>query len=309
MTRKVILDIDPGVDDAVALCVALADPRLEVVAVTATGGNVDARQATLNTQAIIEQVDPLRWPRIGAADPQLVLRADARDLHGAKGLGGAEPPTVELANRHPAIKVIAEEVRQAPKEVTIVCTGPLSNLAAALRYEPEVVEQIGRVVTLGGSVAAGGNITPAAEFNVFCNAEAAKAVYGSSLAKTVVPLDVTQRFVVDYDLMELLKGLGTRTADFLSQILPPFYRVHRQQFGMEGVYMHDVAAVAMASHPEWFTTEPMYGDVETMGELTHGATVFDRRKAPGEVPNVEVALDVELEELRGYLYETLERAT
>ena len=144
MTRKVILDMDPGVDDAAALCLALALQELDVVAVTATGGNVGPEQASRNVQAIIERIDPPRWPRIGAADPAQDLRADARDLHGLTGLGEAEITVAEKANRHPSPKLIADEVRREPNEVSVISTGPMTNLAALLELEPEAAAAVDR---------------------------------------------------------------------------------------------------------------------------------------------------------------------
>src|SRR6185295_11600042 len=137
MARKVILDVDPGVGDALAICLALAQPELEVVAVTATGGNVAPRQASLNVQAIIEQLDPPRWPRIGIANEDQDLRTDNRELWGVDGLCGVELGVVELHQQHPSIKVLSEEIRSAPGEVTVIAGGPLSNLAAAFQIESD----------------------------------------------------------------------------------------------------------------------------------------------------------------------------
>lgn len=308
MPRKIILDMDPGVDDAVALCLALADPELEVVAVTATGGNVGPEQATRNVQAIVERVDPPRWPRIGAADPLQPLRTDARDLHGPKGLGGVDVAVAEKANRHLSVKVIADEARNAPGEITLICTGPMTNAAAVLTREPDVAEALRRVIVLGGSVAAGGNVTAAAEFNVYCDPGSAREVYRSGATTLVVPLDVSRELVVGFDLLELVRSRPTRTAALLSEILPGFYRAYRERLGMEGVCLHDVAAVLAASQPSLFTTELMYGDVETTGELTFGATVFDRRSRPDRQPNLEVATNVDADAARDALLTGLGRA-
>lgn len=309
MTRKIILDMDPGVDDAVALCVALAHPELEVVAVTATGGNVGPEQSTRNVQALVERIDPPRWPRIGAADPIQPLRTDARDLHGPNGLGGVQLPVAEKANRHLSVKVIADEARQAPGEITLVCTGPLSNAAAVLTREPDVAEALRRVVVLGGSVAAGGNVTPAAEFNVYCDPGAAREVYRSSATTTVVPMDVSRELLFGYDLLEFAKSRRSRTAVLLADLLPAFFRAYRERLGVEGVCLHDVAAVLAVAEPSLFATELMYGDVETVGELTAGATVFDRRARPDRQPNLEVAISIDAEAAREATYRYLDRAS
>ncbi|QDU87652.1 Pyrimidine-specific ribonucleoside hydrolase RihA [Pirellulimonas nuda] len=301
MPRKVILDMDPGVDDALGLCVALASNELEVVAVTATGGNVLPALATRNVQAIIENLDPQRWPRIGAATAEQPLRTDGRDLHGSDGLGGAEFQVAELANRHASIKVISDEIRQAPGEVTVVCSGPLSNLAAVLQREPDIAQAIGQVIVVGGAVACGGNITPAAEFNIYCDAESARDVLRSRITKTLLPLDVTRQLSMRFDLLDLVKQGDGRTARLLDRILPGYYRAYRHRMGMEGIFVHDAVGVVMAMHPELFTTEPMSGDVETAGDLTYGATVFDRRSKPDSQPNMEVVTEMDVAAVRDCL--------
>ncbi len=301
MPRKVILDMDPGVDDALGLCVALTSSELEVVAVTATGGNVLPAQATRNVQAIIENLDPQRWPRIGAATPEQPLRTDGRDLHGPDGLGGAEFQVAELANRHASIKVISDEVRQAPGEVTIVCSGPLSNLAAVLQREPDIAQVIGQVIVVGGAVGCGGNITPAAEFNIYCDAESARTVLRSRITKTLLPLDVTRQLSMQFDLLDLVKDAEGRTAKLMDRILPGYYRAYRHRLGKEGVYVHDAIGVVMAIHPELFVSEPMSGDVEVTGDLTYGATVFDRRSKPDSQPNMEVVTEMDVAAVRDCL--------
>ena len=185
MAKKVILDVDPGIDDAVAICLALADPSLDVLAITAVGGNVQPDQATRNVHTIIEQLDPPRWPRLGAASSERMLRVDARHLFGTDGFCGAHFPVAELHHQRPSVKVISDEVRGAPGEVTIIATGPLSNIAAALQQQPDLAEMIGQLVILGGTVSGPGNVTPTAEFNVYCDAEAARDVFRSPVTKTI----------------------------------------------------------------------------------------------------------------------------
>lgn len=308
MPRKVILDMDPGYDDALALCVALGTTDLEVVAVTATGGNVPPAQASRNLQALVEQLDPPRWPRIGAASPEQVLRTDARHLHGADGLCGANLPVAELANRHTSLKVLADEIRQAPGDVTVIATGPLTNIADLLRCDPEIATSIGHLIILGGCVSASGNVTAAAEFNVFCDAEAARQVYRSPVTKTLVPIDITNQLVLNFDLLRRLEKCDSRTSALLQKILPGAFRTVRQHLGVEGIYAHDAVAVVAALRPALFTMERMYGDVETSGEITHGATVFDRRTNSSEQPNMDVALEMDVEGVEAVIIQAIESA-
>src|SRR4051794_24918614 len=170
MPRKIIIDCDPGIDDALALTVALFEPRIEVVAVTAVGGVVPADRATLNVQAIVERLDPPRYPRLGAAcAAEDVPYTDGRRLHGPDGLGGAGWQVSKLARQHPADKLISDELRAAPGEVTILCLGPLTNLARALAREPDLVDLISRVVIRGGSIKAVGDVTACAESNMYAD--------------------------------------------------------------------------------------------------------------------------------------------
>lgn len=295
MVRKILLDVDPGIADAMALCLALGDPRLDVVAVTATGGNVSPDQATRNVQALVEQLDPKRWPRLGVADPDQMLRTDGRQLYGQDGLCGVEMRVAELHHLHPSTKVIADEIRSAPGEVTIIAGGPLSNIAAVLKMEPDLAMQVGHLIIVGGAYQGPGDVTAAAEFNIFCDAQAAQFVFRSPLTKTLLPLDVSSSATLDFDYLDHLPKDSTRTGRVLRAILPAAYRAFRQKLGVEGIFVPEAMAVVAALHPELITTEPMHCDVEIAGELTHGATVFDRRLNPSARPNMEVvvALDAQ----------------
>jgi len=293
MARKVILDVDPGIDDAMAICLALMDPELDVVALTAVGGNVSAAQATRNVQAIVEQLDPPRWPRLGAASsPDAGLAVDRRNLYGSDGLGGAGFVVAERQHLLPSEKVICDQIRDAPHEVTLVALGPLTNIARAFARDPELPTLVGRIVIMGGTIAGPGNITPAAEFNMYCDPAAAQAVFRSLSTKTLVPLDVTNRIELSYDLFNKLPDESTRVGKLLRTLLPPAFRGYRQQFGLEGIHVHDTVTLMAVMHPDLFTAKPMAGDVETQGELTLGATIFDRRRAPAWRHNMEVVTDM-----------------
>ncbi len=295
MPRKVIIDCDPGIDDAVALCLALFDPRLEVVAITATGGNVSAEQANRNVQAIIEQLDPPRFPRIGVASPaDHSSLADARIIHGRDGLGNAGFVVSELHHQHPSEKIICDEIRADPDNVAIIALGPLTNVARAFRRDPELPTMVNRLIMMGGSVGGIGNITATAEFNIYCDPPSAREVFRSMSTKTLIPLDVTSQVQFGLDFLDELPGESTRAGAFLRRVLPYLFRAYHQVLAQEVVHLHDAVAVAAALHSELFVTEEMAGDVETSGELTAGATVFDRREKPKWRPNMEVAVEVDV---------------
>ena len=294
MPRKVIIDCDPGIDDAVALTMALFDPRLEVVAVTAVAGNAPAERATLNVQAIIEQLDPPRYPRIGAATAsENAPSLNAKHIHGDDGLGNSGLQVSKLARQHLSEKLICDEVRAAPGEVTILCLGPLTNVARAISRDSAIATQMGRLVIMVGAVNCIGNVTPSAEFNIFCDPQSAREVFRSPTSKTLVPLDVTSQVTFSLGLLEQLPGELTRAGKFLRKVVPFLFRAYRRELGLENIHIHDAVAVVAALHPELFGTHDLNGDVETSGELTTGVTVFDRRESSHTRGNIEVALEVD----------------
>jgi inosine-uridine nucleoside N-ribohydrolase len=310
MARKVIIDCDPGVDSAIALCMALFEPELEVVAVTAVEGVVRADLASRNAQSLVEHLDPPRYPRVGGASPlENAPATDYRKDYGDDGLGGLGLAVAELHNRRPAEKILCDEIRAAPEEVTILTLGPLSNVYRAFQRDPELAGVVGRIVIMGGSVNCIGNVTPAAEFNMFFDPLAAQAVLRSPTTKTVIPLDVTRKTPLTLSLLEQLPSELTRAGAMLHKLVPFTFRYFHQKHGLESIFLHDVIALAAVVHPEFFQTVEMPGDVETRGEVTMGATIFDRRPHRHAThANTEVAIDVDAGAVRDYIVRALRRA-
>lgn len=307
--RKVVLDVDPGIDSAVALSIALFDPRLEVLAVTAVAGNVSAEQATRNVQAIIEQLDPPRWPRIGAAvEPDRAPAETLGHLGGPDGLGGIEFPVAELHQRHISEKVLLDVVRTAPGEVTIVTLGPLTNIGRCLRRDANFAGQIGQLLIAGGTYEAPGDVSPAAEFNMYFDPQAARDAIRCRATKTLLPIDVLAKPSFSYDLLERLPDEGSKVGRLLRKTLPYYFRAHRQYLGLESVRLSDALAVLALLEPELFTTQRAAVDVEIAGELTTGATVFDRRSRPQWTGTLDVAVDVNETGVYDALLTALERA-
>jgi inosine-uridine nucleoside N-ribohydrolase len=295
LVRKIIIDCDPGIDDAVALALALFDARLEVLAVTAVAGKTSADHATCNVQALIERLDPPRYPRIGAASPpDTGPGVDARDLHGEDGLGNVNYDCSRLARQHPAEKIIADEIRAAPNEVSVLCLGPLTNIARAFQRDPALLEMIDQLVISGGAVNCIGNVTAAAEFNMYFDPESARAVFKAPVTKTLVPLDVTERVKFDLGLMHQLPPESSRVGQVLRSIMPYYCRSYRQQLGLELFTLPDVVALVALTNPELFETVEMQGDVEICGELTTGATIFDRRPTFRGLQNMDVAKELDV---------------
>ncbi|MDA1041422.1 MAG: nucleoside hydrolase [Planctomycetota bacterium] len=288
MPRKVIIDCDPGIDDAVALTMALFDPRLEVLAVTACGGNVPADQATGNLQSLVKLLDPPRLPRIGVAAADGLLPARPFSLHGSDGLGGLNLPHANLHGAHSAEKVIWETLRAHPREVTIIALGPLSNLSRALTRDPAVAELIHRLVVGGGTIHGNGNASAVADFNFFCDPHAARHVILEPVAKTLVPLETSGQVIFGFDILDELPDESSRAGMILRRMLPHLFRAHRQILGSEGIVMHDVVTLVAALNPELFERTSVVADVETTGDLTTGMLVIDRRQTKTARPNADL---------------------
>lgn len=288
MPRKVIIDCDPGIDDAVALALALFDPRLEVLAVTATGGNASPDQATANLQSLLKFLDPPRLPRVGVAPADVMFPARPYSLHGSDGLGGLDLPRANLHGAHLAEKVIWETLRGHPREVTIIALGPLTNLSRALARDPGLVELIHGLVACGGTAHGHGTATAVADFNFYCDPLAARHVVREPLAKTLVPLETTGQVVFGFDLLDHLPDESSRAGMILRRMLPHSFRAHRQILGSEGICMHDVVALVSVMHPELFDRTAIAADVETTGELTTGMLVIDRRQIKPDRPNADL---------------------
>jgi purine nucleosidase len=288
MPRKVIIDTDPGIDDAVALALALFDPRLEVLAVTATGGSVTPDQATANVQALVTFFDPPRLPRLGIAAGDGVFPETPHGMQGRNGLGGVDLPRAQLHAGHSSEKVIWETLRAHPREVTIITLGPLTNLSRVLARDPSIVELIGGVIISGGTVHGGGSVTPVADANFHGDPPAARRVVREPLMKTLVPLETTGQVVLGFDLLDQLPSESSRVGHVLRAMLPHAFRAHRQLLGNEGICLHDVVALVAATNPELFERTTVAADVETAGELTSGQLVIDRRQAAAPRPNIDL---------------------
>jgi inosine-uridine nucleoside N-ribohydrolase len=304
MARKVILLTDPGLDGAFAVALALHDPDVDVLGLAATAGNVPAEQATRNVHTLVEQIDPPRWPRLGAALP-VEYEVDATRLHGANGLGGVDFPVAQLHHPHPADKLVCDLVRLHPKEVTVVLLGPATVLARAMDRDPDLPGLLDRLVVVGGTWHEPGDAGPVSEFHFLCDPPAARQVLRCGVPLTLLPLDVTRKLVLSpSDLLEQ-PAAESPTSQFLRKIAPPGISATAGLYGTEGLYLQDVLGVVALTHPELFTTRPAYADVEMRGDLTRGMSVFDVRWGIAAKPNVDVATAVDVAAARRHLDRTL----
>ena len=300
MPQKVILVADPGIDAAVAIALALNDPDLEVLALAATAGNVSAEQATKNAHIVVEQIDPPRWPRLGAALPA-DYDGSGTDLNGPDGLGGLDFPCVQLHHNHPSDKLIADTLRQYPGEVAILVLGPCTVLARTLDRDPELVKLIKRLVVVGGAVTEPGDAMPVSEFHFWCDPAAARQVLRCSAPITLIPLDVTRKLIFSPADCVKLASAGTRTGDFLGKIVPTLLSPTAGRFGIEGVYLNDALAVVALARSVSLDANAAAVDVETRGELTRGMSVVDRRWGTTARPMVDLASEIDMRVARQYI--------
>lgn len=289
----VILDGDPGHDDAIAWTVAFAAPRLEVRGVVAVAGNASVARTTENMRRIVTLLGVQGVPLAqGAARPLVAEPIVAPSVHGESGLDGPvlPEPAVDLEPGG-GVELMARLLRESAEPVWLVPTGPLTNVATLMLAHPELTPRIAGISLMGGGVLAG-NWTPAAEFNVLADPEAAHTVFTSGVPILMAGLDVTQKALFLPRDVERLRSLGGPLAGIVADWLTFFFAFHRER-GYEGAPLHDPVAVAALTHPEILDVRPMYVQVETTGEYTRGATVGDVHGVSGRAPNVQVAMGID----------------
>ena len=309
MARKVIIDCDPGIDDAVALIIALFDPRLDVVAVTTSAGTVLADQSAQNVQSLIEKLDPPRFPRVGlGTDPEDAPVLDESELHGADGLGNLGLARIDRQHLMPSDKLIVDRIKSDPGRVTILSLGPLTGIARAMQRDPSIISQIDRIVVVGGAVPGEGDITPAAEFNMYFDPVSANRVLRSATTKTLLPLEIAQQVRFDLDLLSILPLKYTRAGGLLQPMLSHMFRSYRQLRGMETIFLKGVIGVAYLLEPELFQCDQHSVAVEEQGTLTRGATIVDRRPQASVSRDLEIISGVDAPSVRDLVIRTLRYA-
>jgi len=287
----VILDCDPGHDDAIALLLGLASAELDLLGVTTTYGNQTLEKTTTNALRVLELVGRTDVPVAAGADRP--LQRDlvvAAHVHGESGLDGTVLPDAATSTADgDAVAFIAERVASAQEPVTIVATGPLTNLARYLAAHGG--EGLGRVVVMGGAIAEG-NFTPAAEFNIWCDPEAAAIVFGSGLDVTMIGLDVTHRALLDQEIEARLRDTG-RVGSFVADLNVFFTRYHRETYGWEGAPVHDAVAVATVIRPDLVELRHRNVEIELESELCRGRTVVDLWNRTDRTPNAHVGVSLD----------------
>ena len=298
MGIPVIIDCDPGHDDAIALLLALASPEVDLLGVTTVAGNSTLDKTTVNALKVLELCDRREIPvAAGASRPLVRELVVAEHVHGKSGLDGPDlaHPEIEPVASH-AVDFLADRILGSPVPVTLIPVGPLTNIALLLSRYPEVVGNVSRVISMGGAIGTG-NITPSAEFNIYVDPEAAHRVYHSGLPITMIGLDVTHQALLDENHAERLRARG-RTGRFVAELLDFFisnYPRHRSGGGAGrsgGAPIHDAVAVAHVIWPDLMGTVDCHVTVDTQSELCRGRTVVDRWHVTGHAANAEVGVAI-----------------
>ncbi len=308
MTLRAVVDTDPGQDDAVALLTALASPELDVVAITTVAGNVPLPLTTRNALMMVELAGRDDVPvHAGCARPMVRELRTAEYVHGPSGIDGADrpPPRLAAADGH-AVDVLIELANQ-PGELTLCTLGPLTNVAMALVKSPAVAAGIDRIVMMGGGFFEGGNVTPAAEFNIYVDPHAAHVVFTSGIPITMMPLDVTHKALTSDTRIERFRRLGTVAGDAVAGMLDFFDRYDEEKYGTDGAPLHDPCVVAYLLQPDLFSGKPCHVAVEHHSEATMGMTLVDWWGVTGLPPNATVMNGIDADAYYDLLVERIER--
>ena len=310
MTRRIIIDTDPGQDDAIAILLALASPELEVLGITSVAGNVPLALTTKNALKVVELAGRRDVPvYAGAAAPLVRPLVTAEEAHGSTGLDGPDLPEPTLAAREGhAVDFIVETLRREPAgSVTLCALGPMTNLAMAFARAPEVVARVAGIVAMGGAWSEGGNTTPAAEFNIYADPHAAEAVFRSGAPIVLHPLDVTHKTLTHARRVEEFRRLGTAPGRAVAEMMEFFERFDEAKYGTDGGPLHDPNVIAWLLRPEIYSGREVNVEVETGSELTMGQTVIDWWGTTGRPKNATVIREVDDDAFFALLVERIGR--
>jgi purine nucleosidase len=296
MPRKIIIDTDPGQDDAVAILLALASPELTVLGITCVAGNVPLPLTCTNARKVCELAGRHDIAVHAGCDAPLARKlVTAEHVHGKTGLDGVELPApgMAMADTH-AVDFIIQTLRTEPAgSITLVPIGPLTNIATAMQRAPDIVARIGQIVLMGGAYFEVGNITPAAEFNIYVDPEAASIVFASGADIVVMPLDVTHKALVTAPRVAAFRALPGRVGPAVASWTDFFERFDKEKYGSAGAPLHDPCTIAYLLKPELFSGRFINVEIETGSDLTLGMTVADWWRVSGRPPNATFIGDID----------------
>lgn len=307
---KVVIDTDPGQDDAVAILLALASPELEVLGLTCVAGNVPLERTALNARKICELAGRADMRVFAGADRPLMRElVTAEHVHGRSGLDGADLPAPEMAlqQTHAVDFIVGTLLNEPPGAVTLCALGPLTNIALALKRAPEIAGRLAGIVLMGGGYSEPGNVTPTAEFNIHVDPEAAHIVMRAGAPVTILPLDCTRRALATRARVAAFRAIGTPVGDAVAGLTDFFDRHDRAKHGTEGAPLHDPCVIAHLLRPALFTGRDVNVEIELSSPLTRGATVVDWWGVTGRKANAHFIRGVDAEGFYALLTERLAR--
>ena len=293
MPKRIIIDTDPGVDDAFAFLLALASPEIQLEALTTTQGNVTLEKATRNALSVLELARAGHIPVVAGSLLPLVnpLRASA-DVHGESGIGNSKlpKPTAEPLQQH-AVDYLIERVLAEPGEISIFPIGPLTNIAMAIRKEPKFAQAVKELVIMGGAISENGNVTPLAEFNIYVDPHAAHIVFHAGIPITLVPLDVTHKTLLKQEHVDRLMKIDSPVSRFIKDAIEIYFQFSYER-GFSGCALHDPLTLATVIAPELLTLKEYYVDVDHSTGVAMGKSFADILNVTKKPANMKVAMDV-----------------
>ncbi|MBQ0716369.1 MAG: nucleoside hydrolase [Sulfitobacter litoralis] len=309
--RKIIIDTDPGQDDAVAILVALASPEeIDILGITCVAGNVPLDLTSRNARIVCELAGKRAVKIFAGCDRPLGRDlVTAEHVHGKTGLDGPDlpEPTMSLAEGH-AVDFIIDTLREnAPGTVTLCPLGPLTNIATALQKAPDIADRIAKIVLMGGGYFEGGNITPTAEFNIYVDPQAADIVFKSGAPIVVMPLDVTHKALVTKARNDAFRAIGSPVGIAVAEMTDFFERFDKEKYGSDGAPLHDPCVTAYLINPDLFSGRHINVEIETQSELTMGMTVADWWGVTDRAPNATFMNDLDADGFFALLTERLAR--
>ena len=306
--KRIIIDTDPGVDDALTFLLALASPEIQLEALTITQGNVTVERGTRNALAVLEFLGESHIPVAqGTSLPMVGPLLASGHVHGSSGLGNANlpEPTTKPASHH-AIDYLIERFLAEPGEISLFAIGPLTNVALAIRKEPRLASAVKELVIMGGAIREGGNITPQAEFNIYADPHAAHVVFHSGIPITLIPLDVTHKCMLYAKDIQRLQKTNSPISRFIEDATAVYLEFTKEKTDIDGCALHDPLTLATVIAPELLTLEELFVDVDISSGPSMGSTFADFYGNTGKPVNIKVALDVRGKEFIELFLERME---
>lgn len=303
--EKIILDCDPGHDDAVAIMLAAINPKIELLGITVVAGNQKLEKTVNNALKVCNHLNLDVPVYSGMSRPMIREQLIADDIHGETGLDGPkfEELKIKAEDKH-AVNFIIDTLMNSDEKITLVPTGPLTNIGMAIRFEPRIIEKINRIVLMGGSYQLG-NMTPAAEFNILADPDAAHIVFSSGVKVVMMGLDLTRQASATKEVVEKIKSLNNKASKLFVDLMEFFAASQKNVFGWSAPPVHDPTTIAYIIDPECIEVKPMFCEIELWSEKSYGRTLCDYFGILKKEPNVDVAVKLDFDRFWNLIYENL----